>query len=469
LQNENRLHGLGGGRVSCERSARRAWSIAAGAWLFIALAVPAHAQGENGALTAEELIRRIERQDRVLAEQKRRIEEQEKTLREYRKALEQMLAREKLQRQELDARRGGRGISAGAAPAQSDKPLPAQASKGASDGAVVAESQTQEAVPTPDAPAGQPPESATRPPEVAPLSELQSVLTPQGKLVLEPSLEFSTSSSDRVALIGFTIIPGITIGLIDVRRVKREFVSPAITARYGLTRRAEIEVKVPYVFRWESTTARPLAQTAAADQVFDVDGNGLGDVELSARYQLNAGGPSKPFFIGSLRFKTTTGKGPFEVDTFEPIADLTIPTELPTGTGFYALQPGITALFPSDPAVFFSTLTYTWNIEKSVDRDVSGNFIGDFDPGDSVGVTFGMGLALNERASFSVGYEHNLFFEDKVNGQKLPLGQDIHIGRLLFGYSYQIAQHTNFNLSLGVGVTDESPDVNLTLRMPVTF
>jgi hypothetical protein len=140
----------------------------------------------------------------------------------------------------------------------------------------------------------------------------------------------------------------------------------------------------------------------------------LGDIELSARYQLNAGGPTKPFFIGSLRFKTTTGTGPFDVDTFEPIADLVVPTELPTGTGFYALQPGITALLPSDPAVFFGTLTYTWNIKRTIDQDVAGNFVGDYDPGDGVGLNFGMGLAISERASFSPGTNTTSFSRTRL-------------------------------------------------------
>jgi hypothetical protein len=432
----------------------------------------AHAEKENSALTPEELIERIEQADRILAEQQRRLEEQEKELKEYRKALEQILAKDKLKSKDLAARRGAGpgGAPAGAVPSRkSDSASPAPATGGTADGAVVAQAQPQEAEGAPSAPAGKPPESATRPPEVAPLSDLQSVLTPRGKFVLEPSLEFSTSSSDRVALVGFTILPAITIGLIDIRRVSRQFLSPALTARYGLTSRSEVEVKVPYVFRWDSTARRPLAETGS-EELFKADGNGIGDIELSGRYQFNVGGPGKPFYIGSLRFKTTTGKGPFEVETFQPEPELSFPLELPRGTGFYALQPGITALLPSDPAVFFGTLTYTWNMKKTIDRlDASGSPIGEVDPGDGIGVTFGMGLAINERASFSLGYQHDFFFEDKVNGETPLLAQKIHLGRLLVGFSYQLSKRTNFNLSLGVGVTDESPDATITLRVPVTF
>ena len=73
------------------------------------------------------------------------------------------------------------------------------------------------------------------------------VLTPKGSLVLEPSLQYAHSTSNRVALVGFTIIPALTIGLIDIRGVNRNTLIPALTARYGLTNRMELEVKVPYV------------------------------------------------------------------------------------------------------------------------------------------------------------------------------------------------------------------------------
>ena len=174
--------------------------------------------------------------------------------------------------------------------------------------------------------------------------------------------------------------------------------------------------------------------------------------------------------MASLRLKTTTGKGPFEVDTYNPLPGATLQSELPTGTGFYALQPALTALLPSDPAVFFGTLSYTWNIKDDVDeRDASGNRIGEYDPGDAFNFNFGVGLALNERSSFSVGYEHNVVFKDRLNGEDVPLAQRFHIGRILFGYSYQLTRRANFNLTLGAGITDDAPDVTITARLPIMF
>lgn len=266
---------------------------------------------------------------------------------------------------------------------------------------------------------------------------------------------------------GFTIIPAITIGLIDVRAVNRDLFIAALTGRYGLTDRLELEVKVPWVYREDSTAARPLAVPSATEEIFDASGRGLGDIELAARYQITQ---RPPFYIGWLRFKTRTGDGPFDVPSTIVSPGLAIPNELPTGTGFYSLQPGITALVPSDPAVFFGGLSYIWNIERTIDTlDASGAPIGEYDPGDGVNFNFGMGLAINERASFSLGYDHTVFFKDQRNGEDVPLAQTQQVGSLLFGLSYRINPRTFFNLTLGVGATDAAPDVQLTARLPIAF
>jgi hypothetical protein len=49
------------------------------------------------------------------------------------------------------------------------------------------------------------------------LFEQPGVLTPRGQIIVEPSAQFGYSSSNRVVLVGYTIIPALLIGLVDVR------------------------------------------------------------------------------------------------------------------------------------------------------------------------------------------------------------------------------------------------------------
>ena len=401
--------------------------------------------------TVEQLIKKLEQQNETLAQQGKRLAEQEKKLEEYKAALERALADQKLRLRQLELQRGTGTKATGARDASASPTDVAQATADADQAA-------------PDKPIGQAPEAALRPPEIAPITQYPGVLTPKGKFVFEPSLQYAHSSNDRVALTGFAIIPALVIGAIDIRSVNRDLFIAALTGRYGITDRLEVEAKVPYVYRQDSTTARQLIVPSFFDSVFNAEGRGVGDVELTTRYQLNKGGPDGGFYVGSLRLKTTTGKGPFDVPTQELFPGFLVQTELPTGTGFYALQPAVTALFPSDPAVFFGSASYIWNIKRHVN-----DLIGDYDPGDGVSVSFGMGLSLNERASFSVGYEHDIFFKDKQNGQYILNAKNEHLGTLLIGYSYRLTKSTTFNLTLGVGVTNEAPDVQLTARLPIMF
>jgi hypothetical protein len=328
-------------------------------------------------------------------------------------------------------------------------------------------------------PVGQAPESDSRPPEVAQIFDQPGVLTPPGKLVLEPSLQYGYSANDRVALVGYTVIPAILIGLIDVRQVKTTTAIATLTGRYGLNNRFELEAKLPYVYVDSDTVSREIFTGSAQDNVFNASGRGLGDVELTARYQINRGGPDKPFYIGWLRYKSRTGKDPFDVVTdcvTRCVGNTTgtgLPLELPTGSGFASLQPGVTWLYPSDPVVFFGSFSYLHNFKrKDVSRTVIGGqeeFLGEVQAGDIVGFNLGMGLALNEKAAISLGYDQSIVGKTKQNGQEVAGAVRMTLGTLLLGGTYRFSEKTSLNVALGVGVTRDTPDMTITARVPITF
>jgi len=363
----------------------------------------------------------------------------------------------------LDQQRAG-NIRAGGAMA-SALPMPADAEPAA---------QT-----SPERPVGQAPERDERPPAVAPIFNQPGVLTPRGKLVLEPSYQFGYSSADRVALIGYTVIPAILIGLIDARQVKTTTQTGAIALRYGLTNRLELELRVPYVHGHTDTISREIFTGSATDKVFTSSGHGIGDVEATARYQFNDGGADRPYYVGWLRFKSRTGRDPFEVTTdcvqrcVQNATGTGLPLQLPTGSGFYALQPGVTWLFPSDPVVFFGNLSYLHNFPRHhVSRTV---LLGGKEPlgmvrvGDIVDVSVGMGLALNDKASISIGYDQSFVGITKQNGKTVPGSAKSVLGTLLIGGSYRFSDRRSMNFTLGVGVTRDTPDATVTVRVPMMY
>jgi hypothetical protein len=325
--------------------------------------------------------------------------------------------------------------------------------------------QTQGAQGTPQAPVGEAPPTPTQPQQPAQIFDEPTALTPRNHFVFEPSAQYVHSTNNQVALVGYTVLPAITIGLINIQRVESNLDNFSLTGRYGITSRLELEVRVPYIAADTTTETRPLNTASTTNDYFNASGSDIGDVEMALRYQLNHFRGDNTVWLASVRFKSKTGSDVFS-QPVDPNTDLQ--TKLATGSGFNAVQPGITFLKPSDPAVFFGGVAYT----KSFGRDVGYGF-GYVDPGGILDLNLGMGLAINERASFSVGYQHSVVDETQQTvpaaGYAITRVGTIQLGTLRFGVSYELSPKTYLNTTIGIGVTRDSPDLEATVRLPIRW
>lgn len=396
----------------------------------------------------------IEQLRRALAEQQRTLDLQRKAFEEQQRKLQAL-------QKQLDRLAGGTPVKKTAANSGAPQGKPAEAQT--SNSVKVADNRQRS---VPKGPVGQAPEPVEKPkpPELPRISEtVGGVLTPKRHLILEPYLEYDYASNNRVFLDAFTFVPAIAIGLIDLREIHRHTFISAITGRYGVTDRLEISARVPFLYREDTQRSRAVSIGAGVDETFNADGSGLGDIEFTARYQLNSGAGGWPIFVGNLATTLPTGKSPYDVDYVlaQGVPGARFPTELPTGSGYFSVQPSITALYPTDPAVFYANLNYGFNAETDED-------VGTVDPGDSIGASFGLGFSINERSSFSIGYSHKHVFETEVDGRSVP-GSSLDIGELLVGYSFKLTRDTSLNLSVSLGTTEDAQDVKLILRVPISF
>ncbi|MEH3085089.1 MAG: acetate kinase [Xylophilus ampelinus] len=453
------------------------------AWAGPVAAQQAAAPGAPADVPLEALRQQVADQMRQLDALKRMLSEQESRYRELRRAVGiDTLAS---QRGGAAAAAGDGGAAAAAIPTQAGPPLAPQVAQGAQGGdgpravRVAPAAGTAPAAAQAQAQAAAQQEQPLQSQAVAPLFEQPGILTPRGKMTFEPSFQYGYSSNNRVALVGYTVIPALLIGLVDVREVKRNTLTGAVAFRYGLTNRFEVEAKLPYVYRSDATISREIFTGTANENAFSTSGKSVGDIEATARYQLNDGSGGKPYMVGSLRVKSRTGKDPFEVVTdcvTRCVGNATgtgLPTELPTGSGFYSLQPGLTWLLASDPAVFFGSFSYTYNVKRTdVSRRVLGGeseYIGTVAPGGIFGVNFGMGLAINEKSSFSIGIDLNSLGPTKQNGVRVPSSVRTQLATLLLGYSYRYDSKTSFSVSVGAGLTRDTPDLTLNVRVPISI
>ncbi|WP_075881204.1 hypothetical protein [Vreelandella massiliensis] len=321
---------------------------------------------------------------------------------------------------------------------------------------------------------GQEPEQIELQPDVQTMAEYGGVLTPKGRLVLEPEFQYSHESINRMTFEGVEVLSTLLIGVFTAQDVDRDNYSASLTGRMGFTDRLELEMKVPYVYRDESNRVT----VSEVDPDFTLDrelsNDALGDIELAAHYQLNRGLNGMPYFIGNLRYKSTTGEGPFDIRRNSAGS----PLELTTGTGFHSVEPSVTVLFPSAPAVYFANLGYVFHLEDDVNQQVTQDDenlrIGNVDPGDAVRLSFGMAYSINPKTSFTLGYKNDFIGETKTEYFNTSTGNTtrvnsntLNVGSLLLGWSYQLNQDVSINLGLELGVTDDAPDTTLTLRIPI--
>ncbi|MBI5040608.1 MAG: transporter [Gammaproteobacteria bacterium] len=410
----------------------------------------------------------MEQHRKDLAEQKRLLEEQAALiarqadlLRQQREELDRLQDQPTVAGAELRDLRGG-----GTAAAQG------QEQSGTQPYAPSRTMVSQADAPANPQPVGKSPPKPTKVrPEVQSIPELGGVLTPKGQWILEPSLQYSNSQVNRLTFLGVEILESFLIGILEAQDADRDLLSPAITARYGLTNRLEIEGKIPYVWRDDTLRATIPNVTNGAEVTRDLEGDGLGDIELSMHYQINRGEGGWPFFVGNLRYKSSTGDGPFDVNRNAN----GIETELATGSGFDAIEPSVTVLFPTDPAVLFGNLGYLVALEEDVNKTfaVSGGTpqtVGKFDAGDAVRMSFGMAYAINSAASFTLGYKHDFIqrTETEINNVNLT-ASSLDVGALLLGFSYRVNDRSSVNMNLELGMTADAPDVSMTLRTPFAF
>lgn len=309
--------------------------------------------------------------------------------------------------------------------------------------------------------------------DIASITADRGIVTRPGRFTIEPSFSHAHSNATRVAVEGYTIIPALLIGLINISEIQRDIFVGAVSLKYGFTSRFEGSVRIPYLSIREDLREREIFQGTPVDTLRESSGEGLGDVELAVRYQLNDGLDGWPYLIGVFRAKAPTGDGPYDVkqrvltdNSGNPIGiEL---AERPTGSGFWSVEPGLSFIYPTDPAVLFGNLSYVWTIKEEQGFENGGTV----DPGDVVRFGFGMGFAFNERTSFSLGYDHSVIRKTTFehNNDLFAANFDrIQVGSLSFGLSHRLSPATTLSLTVAVGVTDNAPNSEITLKLPINL
>jgi hypothetical protein len=441
-----------------------------------AVASVAHAQDaaptQQAAAVTPELAGEIAHLESLISDQAAQLARQEKEIADQRaslKAQQGLLDNLKLSQAAMaSTRAAGSPIEPVAAAATASPDTPTTLATGPSDSGAPA---GQAAPVVSGEPVGQAPPPADNRIIVASLPEDSTVLTPKGHWVVEPQLSFTHSSTNRLVFDGVQIVTGFQVGIIEASDADQNLTQAALDVRYGLTNHIELEAKIPYVYRTDRVTT--LAQMSdASTETETIDGSNIGDVEFAVRYQLNNGQNGLPVMIAGLRAKSDTGSSPYDIGRDQFGAS----TSAATGTGFWGLEPSLSLLYPSDPAVIFANISYfdqlprTFNTIVGQNTDGTNLVLGRVSPGGSIGMSAGFGFALNPRFSFSLGYQENYIFPttEYLNGSPQK-STSLQVGAFTFGWSFQLTPRITLSNTYNIGITRDAPDMSVAFRLPIRF
>ena len=290
------------------------------------------------------------------------------------------------------------------------------------------------------------------------------LLLPAGKVEVENVFLYLHDTSTQVATQNFSLFPILPKSTgVNIQRVDEDYYIEMISVFLGVTDKLELEADVPYVYRTQTAVTSPVTSSGGTGPptLTNQFGRGLGDIDYGAHYQFN----STPFlgvlWMGNIIAKSTTGTNPFTL----PVNSATgLLNDLPTGTGFWSLEPGLSLFFPITPVVFYANLNYIYNFSRNF-----GGALGNISPGNATDLNFGGWFSFSQKTIFTIGYDQMTIWPPSENGVQVPLTRVLQLGSVLFGGTYNVSQKFFFMVNLAAGVTPDAPNVAISLRFPLFF
>lgn len=220
----------------------------------------------------------------------------------------------------------------------------------------------------------------------------------------------------------------------------------SFTFQYGVLDNLTLSATLPFV--------------AKSEIIRDTTTAGLGDISLGARWEpfpLKQGRLPLVLF-GSV--STKTGDSPYEIGL----------DELSTGKGYYSVGVGASTRKYIDPVVLFASASANYGFKESGLNQARGSrTLTSFDPGISGGFSFGFAYSFNYDVSLTMSYQQsfNMDAEFQFNNGDSYKSPDQSSAMLSFALGVRVSPETIVNGTVGIGLTEDAPDISLGLSFPL--
>lgn len=228
----------------------------------------------------------------------------------------------------------------------------------------------------------------------------------------------------------------------------------SFTVQYGLLDNLTFSATVPFV--------------AKSEIVRDTTAAGLGDISFGARWEPF---PLKQGRLPLVLFgnvSTKTGDSPYEIGL----------DELSTGKGYYSVGVGASTRKYIDPVVLFASASANYGFKETGLDQARGSgakgprILTSFDPGISGGFSFGFAYSFNYDVSLTMSYQQSFNMDAEFefnNGDESYKSPDQSSAMLSFALGVRVSPETIVNGTVGIGLTEDAPDVSLGLSFPLDF
>jgi hypothetical protein len=275
----------------------------------------------------------------------------------------------------------------------------------------------------------------------------QYTLIRRGQLQVSYDLNYSYIGQEKIVTdIG---IGGLT--LFEIENVSSHTITNSFSADYGILNNLTGNITLPLISKYAEARGHSGVS------------NSIGDISLGARWQPMEARRDQPNLTFTSNVRLPSGRSPFKIIAGSGEA---------TGSGVTAISAGLNVNRIVDPVALFGSLNITGSLPAKDLFQLNGTrTLTRVQPGQSVG--FGVGFAY----ALSYGISTTMSFQEAISaGSKLRFADGLETktsmqtsAMLNLGLGYRVSPKTTVNLSVGIGLTTDSPNLSVGLNLPLAF
>jgi hypothetical protein len=242
-----------------------------------------------------------------------------------------------------------------------------------------------------------------------------------------------------------------SLTLFKISNTRAHTITNTVSVDYGLRDNITANVALPIVSKYSESS--------------DYSGlsHGFGDLQVGARWQPFEMRRDAPSFTTSATVRLPTGRSPYRTISGQNLA---------TGSGTAGLTLGVNSSKVIDPIALFGSASVGLSAPaRHLNQVRNGVALTSVSPGPTLGLGGGFAYALSYDVSTTMSFQESLSFPSRLkfdDGTSSRTNMQAS-GTFNMGLGVRIAPQNTINVSVGIGLTSDSPDFSLGMNMPLNF